>query len=250
MQFGSESELMSFAKKLEGRRFSEISESIGMLDENHRKHTKGVAAKVVETEYFGIPSNSSEKPDFEDLGIELKVSPLRYLERVDLYTTKERNVIKMVDYNEIAETKHWTDMKVSQKLQRVLYVLYVHDNNVNAWDWKVVKTFLWSPNSSQSAKIQSDYEIMRKKVLAGENLREGDHAFFATCPKHGGGYLKNTPKQSPRSSLAIHPVMEFAEKRGYCIKREAFIELIADSIGSPLEKIGRTIGIKADNLEL
>ena len=76
----------------------------------------------------------------------------------------------MVDYNEIAETKHWTDMK-SQKLQRVLYVLYVHDNNVNAWDWKVVKTFLWSPNSSQSAKIQSDYEIMRKKVLAGENLK-------------------------------------------------------------------------------
>ncbi len=145
MQFGSESELMAFAKKLEGRRFSEISESIGMLDENHRKHTKGVAAKVVETEYFGIPSNSSEKPDFEDLGIELKVSPLRYLEKVDLYTTKERNVIKMVDYNEIAEIEHWTDMKVFQKLQRVLYVLYVHDNNVNAWDWKVVKTFLLEP---------------------------------------------------------------------------------------------------------
>ena len=60
-----ESELMAFAKKLEGRRFSEICESIGKLDENHHKHTKGVAAKVVETEYFGIPSNSSEKPDFD-----------------------------------------------------------------------------------------------------------------------------------------------------------------------------------------
>ena len=250
MVFSDEQQLLTYAKKLEGLRFSEISALIGQLDEKHRKHTKGVAAKVIETEYFGIPTNSSEKPDFEDLGIELKVSPLRYLEKVDLYTTKERNVIKMVDYNEIAEIEHWTDMKVSQKLQRVLYVLYVHDNNVNAWDWKVVKTFLWSPNSSQSAKIQSDYEIMREKVFAGKNLREGDHTFFATCPKHGGGYLKNTPKQSPRSSLAIHPVMEFAEKRGYCIKREAFIELIADSIGSPLEKIGRTIGIKADNLEL
>ena len=250
MRIETEEDLVFFAKELEGKRFSEICESIGMLDENHRKHTKGVAAKVVETEYFGIPSNSSEKPDFEDLGIELKVSPLRYLEKVDLYTTKERNVIKMVDYNEIAETEHWTDMKVSQKLQRVLYVLYVHDNNVNAWDWKVVKTFLWSPSSSQSTRIQADYEIMRNKVLAGENLREGDHTFFATCPKHGGGYLKNSPLDSPRSSLTVHPVMGFAEKRGYCIKREAFIELIADSIGSPLEKIGKTIGIKSDNLEL
>ena len=73
MQFNSESELMAYAKKLEGRRFSEICDSIGKLDENHRKHTKGVAAKVIETEYFGIPSNSSERPDFEELGIEPRI---------------------------------------------------------------------------------------------------------------------------------------------------------------------------------
>ena len=75
-------------------------------DESHRKHTKGVAAKVVETDYFGIPSNSSEKPDFEDLGIELKVSPLRYLERGTPYNSRKENVIKMVDYNEIAKQEH------------------------------------------------------------------------------------------------------------------------------------------------
>ena len=115
---------------------------------------------------------------------------------------------------------------------------------------EVVKTFLWSPSSQQDEKIQTDYEIMRSKVLNGENLREGDHSFFATCPKHGGGYLKNSPLDSPRSSLAAHPVMGFAEKRGYCIKREAFIELIADSIDAPLVKNGRTIGIKSDKLEL
>ena len=250
MQFESESELLTFAKKLEGRRFSEISDSIGMLDSSHRRHTKGVAARVVETEYFGIPSNNSEKPDFEELGIELKVSPLRYLEKVDLYTTKERNVIKMVDYNEILEIKNWVETKFSRKLKRVLFVLYVHDNDMNAWDWKVVKVFLWSPTKIQEEKIQGDYEIMREKVLSGENLREGDHSFFATCPKHGGGYLKNSPLDSPRSALAVHPVMEFAEKRGYCIKREAFIELIADSIGSPLKKNGRTVGIDSRNLGL
>ena len=91
---------------------------------------------------------------------------------------------------------------------------------------------------------------MRENVLAGNNLREGDHTFFATCPKHGGGYLKNSPLQSPRSSLAEHPVMQFAEKRGYCIKREAFIELIADSIDAPLIKKGRSIGITSEKLEL
>jgi DNA mismatch repair protein MutH len=250
MQFDSESELLAFAKKLEGRRFSEISASIGMLDENHRRHTKGIAGKVIETEYFGIPSNSSEKPDFENLGIELKVSPLRYVERVNLYTTKERNVIKMVDYNEISKNKIWTQNKINTKLNRVLYVLYLHDNTVDAWEWTVVKTFLWTPSLSEETKIQKDYDIMRTKVLAGEHLREGDHSFLATCPKHGGGYLKGSPLSSPRSSLAVHPTLGFAEKRGYCIKREAFIELIAKSIETPLVKIGKTIGIESTKLEL
>jgi len=241
---------MAHAKKLEGLRFSEISELIGQLDETHRKHTKGVAAKVIETDYFGIPTNSSEAPDFENLGIELKVSPLRYIERPDFYTTKERNVIKMVDYNEIADNPKWIGNKIQKKLNRVLFVLYVHDNSVNAWDWKVAKVFLWSPSETQNKLIQSDYKIMRTNVLAGKNLREGDHTFFATCPKHGGGYLKETPLESPNSALADHPVMGKAEKRGYCIKREAFIALIAESIGAPLIKKGRSIGIAAEHLEL
>ena len=39
----------------------------------------------------------------------------------------------MVDYNEIAEVEHWTKpTKVSEKLKRILYVLYSMDNNVNA----------------------------------------------------------------------------------------------------------------------
>ena len=40
-----------------------------------------------------------------------------------------------------------------------------------------------------------------------------------------------------------------AEKRGYCIKREAFIALIADAIGAPLVKKGRTIGVEYEYLE-
>lgn len=250
MPWKDETELLAFARKLEGKKFSEISESIGKLDENHRKHTKGVAAKVIETGYFEIPSNSSEHPDFEELGIELKVSPLRYLPKLDIYTTKERNVIKMVDYNDLADNNHWKLNKVAKKLNRILFVLYVHDNDANAWDWKVVKTFLWSPNEAESQVLQADYDIMRTKVLAGEHLREGDHTFFATCPKHGGGYLKTAPLDSPRSALAVHPVLGFAEKRGFCIKREAFIELIANAINTPLQQHGRSIGIDASKLEV
>lgn len=249
-EFKNEDDLMAFAHRLEGLRFSQISSLISELDVKERRHTKGFIGKIIETDYFGIPSNSSDAPDFEHLGIELKVSPLRFVSRANVYTTKERNVLKMVDYNEIADNRNWETTKIKKKLNRILFVLYVHDKEVEAWEWKVCKVFLWSPSQFEAQKIQADYELMRSKVLAGENLREGDHTFFATCPKHGGGYLKKTPLESPRLSLAVHPAMGFAEKRGYCIKREAFIEIIANSIGAPLEKVGRTIGIHGDYLTL
>ena len=236
---------MAHAKKLEGRRFSEISKDIGQLDETHRKHTKGVAAKVIETGYFGIPTNSSEAPDFEDLGIELKVSPLRYIERVSLYTTKERNVIKMVDYFDVNDNENWKDSKLIHKLRSVLFVLYVHDKEKPATDWQVVSTFLWSPSEKEDALIQQDYDIIRNKIKAGERNREGDNEFLGTCPKHGGGYLKNSPLESPRSSLAKHPVMEFAEKRGFCIKQRSFDQLIADSLGHELLRKGNSVGLPA-----
>ena len=252
MVFSDEQQLLTYAKKLEGLRFSEISALIGQLDETHRKHTKGVAAKVIETEYFGIPTNSSEAPDFENLGIELKVSPLRYLDKKELYTTKERNVLKMVNYHEIAENEHWLDTKIKTKLNRILFVLYVHDNSKHAWEWKVVKVFLWSPSNEQIQLIQNDYEIMRKKVKKGIRLQEGDHTFFATCPKHGGYFRKdyNCQELAKPTSRADHPVIKYAEKRGYCIKREAFISLIAEAIDTPLITVGKTIGISSDKLEV
>ena len=245
MQFNSEYELMAYAKKLEGRRFSEICASIGKLDENHRKHTKGVAAKVIETEYFGIPSNSSEKPDFEELEIELKVSPLRYIDRVGLYTTKERNVIKMVDYFNIHENKNWKDSKLIHKLSRVLYVLYVHDKEKPATEWQVVSTFLWSPSEKEDALIQRDYDIIRNKIKAGEVNSERDNDFLGTCSKHQGGYNKKNPSESKQSALRDHPVMGRAEKRGFCIKQRSFDQLIADSLGQELLRKGNSVGLPA-----
>ena len=250
MDFSTERELLSHAKKLEGMRFSEISQLIEKLDSKHRKHTKGIAAKVIETDYFGILSNSSEEPDFQKLGVELKVSPLRFVSGAGLYTTKERNVLKMVDYHEIHQIDHWKKTKVYKKLSRILFILYVHDKEIPAEEWRVVKVFLWSPNDLISEAFQEDYLIMKKKVSEGETLREGDHKVFATCPKHGGGYLKNDPLNSPRSALAEHPVMGMAEKRGYCIKRDAFIDIIAQAIGADLLRKGRTIGIDEECLEL
>ena len=174
---------------------------------------------------------------------------MRYIERLGLYTTKERNVIKMVDYNEIANTQRWDYTKVKKALTDSFRTLCARQFS-KCLGLEGSQGISLEPIKSAKKLIQRDYEIMRENVLAGINLREGDHVFFATCPKHGGGYLKHAPLESPNSALAEHPKMGKAEKRGYCIKREAFIKLIADTIDAPLIQKGRSIGITADYLEV
>ena len=245
MGFKDEKELVSYAKEIEGLRISDLGEKVGRMDLIHRKHTKGIVAQLVEKEYFGIPTNSSERPDFQDLGIELKVSPLKLVKSTGWYNAKERNVIKMVDYFDVLENEDWKDSKLIHKLSRVLFVLYVHDREKPATEWQIVSTFLWSPSEEQDDLIQKDYDIIREKIKAGERNREGDNKFLGTCPKHQGGYNKLEPSESKPSAMRDHPVMGRAEKRGFCIKQRSFDQLIADSLGQELLRKGRSVGLPA-----
>ena len=72
-------ELKLKAKSIEGQKIHDIGRKVGLLDERERRFTKSIIANIVETNFFGIPTNSYAKPDFENLEVELKVSPLKYV---------------------------------------------------------------------------------------------------------------------------------------------------------------------------
>jgi len=179
-------DLLKLAKKLKGKTFKEIGDA-SPLDNQNRRYTKGVIAKIIETEYFGIAPNTSKDPDFKDLEVELKVSPFKSRDGRN-FTLKERSVLSMVDYNEIAENKNWEDCSFSKKLKKVLYVLYFHDYEKPAEEWKIMHSFLWEPNHEQMQEISRDYEIIRRSVLDGRVLSERHTNFLGTCPKHPGGF--------------------------------------------------------------
>ena len=240
----SEEELLDFAKKLEGKRISQVSDLVGTLDERHRRHTKGVVAHVIETDYFGIGQNSSMEPDFKELGIELKVSPLRLVRSKGLINAKERNVIEMVDYAEVYKIPDWRKNKhLVSKLSRVLFVFYLHEADLPALDWRVISAFLWSPNRDQEIVIQRDYDIIRDKVLRGEPNRESDNEFLATCPKHAGGFKRKEPLKSAPGSLCPHPMMGVAQRRAFCIRNRPLARMVADALSVEIVKKGATEGI-------
>lgn len=236
--FESEHQLFEYAKQLIGKRISDIHLSVEKLDKKGRKFTKGVIAKVIETDFFDIPTNSQEEPDFRNLGIELKVSPLKPVCSRSLINPKERNVIGMVDYFDIYNKKSWQDnTRLSCKLHKVLFVFYLHDKAKNATEWPIISAFLWTPNKIQKRKIQEDYEIIREKVIAGKPNSEKDNKFLATCPKHQGGFKTGNP-----NARCAHPVMKYAERRAFCLRNDAVLSIISDSLGFNIIQKGNSKG--------
>jgi len=250
--FRSEDALLRYAKRLEGLRVSEISRMVCDLDRMPRNYTKGVIARIIETDYFGIPPNTYEEPDFRDLGIELKVSPLHYVPRPGLINAKERNVICMVDYFDIYNNPSWHDnRRLSCKLERILFVFYLHDHGRPADQWRILTTFLWTPNSEEDRLIQQDYDIIREKIIEGERNSEGDNRFLGTCPKHQGGFNRQNPRDSRPGSTCEHPTMGIAERRGFCIRNVPVTIIVArHGLNTEVVKKGRTIGIEPTDFEV
>ena len=78
--------ILKYAAKLTGRTLNEIlGEESGFIG---GKRTKGYFGQLIESGYFFIDNNSLPLPDFQKVGMELKVSPMK--ETRDGLVSKER----------------------------------------------------------------------------------------------------------------------------------------------------------------
>ena len=145
----NETELIKKAKSIEGMNIIDVSDNIKIFDNKPANKTKSVIANIVESNFFNIPTNSSEKPDFQQLGIELKVSPLKHLPSLNIYNMKERCVLKMIDYYDVYENENWENSKLYKKINKILFVLYLHDFNKAPKEWKFIKTLKSTTMSSR-----------------------------------------------------------------------------------------------------
>jgi len=247
---------LQMAKKLEGKKVKDSIDSLynyhgqedifGTKFKTHRKLTKGVFARFIEEDYFGLQINSRAEADFVDADLELKVTGIKHVPQNDLYNAKERLVLSMINYEELCRYENWTDnIHLFNKLNNILLVIYLYEKKpVEFEDFKVIHSFVWSPTQKQKKIIQHDYNIIRNKVLNGEIISERHTNFLANCPKHAGGYNKANPSLSkPQSIDKRHPYLDFAERRAFCIKNRILDQLIADSLGLELRKIGASVGL-------
>lgn len=73
--FQSISELLNYTENIKGKKFKEFDKE-NVLNVTSLRD-KGILGKLIETEFYKYPNNSNAKADFDNLGVELKVTAFK-----------------------------------------------------------------------------------------------------------------------------------------------------------------------------
>lgn len=209
MKFKNETELIEFTSQITGKTFNEI-DSENLLENTSLKQQKGLLGHVVETGFYKYPINNDSAADFEDLGIELKVSGYVKNKNGSL-RAKERLVLSKINFNEIVnetfETSH-----VLGKCEKMLIIWYEYDKNKEAKDFIITNYQLYDMKPDKKV-FENDFKIIKGKVLEGKahELSEGDTSYLGACTKARTSADRTT---QPYSDIAPKP-RAFSLKNAY-----------------------------------
>lgn len=146
--------------------------------------TKGSFGQMIESEYFHIRNNSEAVPDFDKVGMELKVTPMVRGEKGEL-KSKERLVLGIMDYNKVPEMGFRT---FSDKNSHLLIIFYEWRRDMPIGRYKILKVVDWRPSESELRIIREDWETINGFIMSGNahNLSERHTKVLAASTKGMG----------------------------------------------------------------
>ena len=206
-----------------------VGKTLGEIDKTGRIATgKGAIGTVVEESWFGYKPNSNPAPDFEEAGVELKVTPYRQTPRG--IQAKERLVCDMLNYDEECY-KTFETSAFWMKCACMLLMSYEHRDGVPKVDFTIDKAVLFQFPDEDLEVIRNDWKILMDKIKAGQAhlISEGDTMYLAACPK---GRNSQDTRSQPFSPI---PAM----KRAYSLKSSYMTQILRRYIfgDEPCEKI-------------
>lgn len=228
-----------YAKNLIGKKFSEISDETSRTS---NEKDKGGLGQFVEEEYFHYRCNSNPTPDFEEAGVELKVTPYKINSNGKI-TAKERLVISMIDYNEVVK-ESFENSHVWNKGKLMLLIYYLYDSEIkNRLDYRIDYVTLFTPPEEDIKIIKQDFETIVNKVKAGKahELSEGDTLYLGACTKSSDSSKRKSQPFSdelakPRAFAFKNSYMTYV-LNNYIIKNsQTYESIVTGKIDMPFEK--------------
>jgi DNA mismatch repair protein MutH len=212
----SENSIISYAKKLKNHT---LREKCGEEIENHNYKGKGNFGQLIEKFYFGYEPNSKAEPDFAEVGMELKSSPLKILKNGEV-RSKERLVLNIINYLKV-HNENFEESSFWIKNSNLLLIFYLHDKNKNLLDYIIKLVDNWKYSNQDLLIIKRDWEIINQKIKDGKahELSEGDTFYLGACTK--GTTAKKSLRNQPFNKIK-------AKQRAYSLKQGYVNHIIAN----------------------
>ena len=163
--------VLNFAKKLRNKTLREVCDT---AISSHSYSGKGNFGQLLEKFYFLYELNSESEADFNEIGVELKSSPLKQLKNKE-YRAKERLVLNIINYFAVIN-EDFTTSSFWKKNANILLVFYLHKANQNVLDHIIKLVDEWNFPRTDLEIIKRDWETIKKKISDGRahELSEGD----------------------------------------------------------------------------
>lgn len=227
-------DIFRYSNKLIGKRFVDVltesfndnivAEDIEPYDNARRKGSLG---NLLEEHYFLYKPNSDSVPDFEKVGMELKVTPYEHKKKG--IKAGERLVITMIP-NDRPIDKNFKGSHLESKIKLILMIWYLRDRSLPRTDYRIDYVNIYDLYSETLEKdldiILEDYKTIVDKVISGNahTLSEGDTKYLGACTKG------STAKKSLQSQYYNTEVP--AKRRAFSLK-QSYMSYILNNYVNP-----------------
>ncbi|MFT5217413.1 MAG: DNA mismatch repair protein MutH [Flavobacteriales bacterium] len=232
---GSSSSIIEYAKQLIGK---SLLDACGDEIMEYTYGGKGNFGQLLEKFYFGYEPNSLAEPDFLEVNLELKASPLKYLKNGEI-RAKERLVLNIINYMNVHQEEFY-ESSFWKKNSHLLLVFYLYGEDVKVLNYVIKLVDEWKYPDADLTIIKRDWQFIQDKIKAGKahELSEGDTFYLGACTK--GSTAEKSYREQPFNT-------EKAKQRAYSLKQGYVNHIIASIAGVRKVKYGKIL--HSDNIK-
>lgn len=235
--YNNEDELISKTKQLLNVPFKNL------INEKRDITSKGGIGQLIEENGYGLKVNNKSVPDFENLGVELKTTPVKSIRKngKEKLVSKERLVFSIISYAE-ENLEDFYKSKFWDKNKKLLILYYQHNKEVPQDDWYINKYDLIQLEELEDfQQIKKDWYTIANKIKNGKahELSESDTRLLAACTK--GANAQSSYTSQPFSDI-------LAKRRAYSFK-PAYMSYLYDKCKNVDDKEQSIPNVSLSNIE-
>lgn len=230
---------------------------------------KGWIGNSIEADYFGLPNNSRKEADFANLGVELKVTPIKMTKKG--WSSKERLTLNIFDFHdECTRTFETASFIQKANLIEMMYYEFIQNNPSPEFVIKQAVLFdLLKLPEEDMLIIKQDWEKIVQKIKDGkaEELSDSLTTYLGATTKGSKSEQNMTTqpysnKKAHRRSFTLKTTyMSFIAKKFMCedfqeeslisdvlaLREKSFEEIITEQfnpfIGRDKKEIAKQFGV-------